>query len=125
MRLLTAVDITGPDDWCGAVPGELVLLGMVCAKDDPEAGGDGSCGCGRVFSGVSTGKATTAATVTEIDITREQLVEILRATFAGPHWIFTPDAAEVFADDMIATAEVFEVGTMVRRIRETDEVVPR
>jgi hypothetical protein len=125
MKLLTAVDIDGPDDWSGTVPGELVLLGVVCAKDDPEAGGDGSCGCGRVFSGVSTGKATTAATVTEMDITREQLVEILRTAFAGPHWIFTPDDAEIFAADMIETAEVFEVGTMVRRIRETDEVAPR
>jgi hypothetical protein len=118
VKLLTAVDLTGPDDWCGCVPGELVLLGIVCARDD--AGGDGSCGCGRVFSGVATGKATTTALVAELEMDRGDLVALLRDTFASPRWIFAPADAETFADDMIETAEEFAVDTVVRR--NVDEV---
>src|SRR4051812_50228392 len=74
MKLLTATragqgDRTG--DFCFAVEGELVLLGLVCATD--EADPDGGCGCGRAFAGMSSHRATTTALVRDLDLTYDDL----------------------------------------------------
>src|SRR4051794_41941292 len=80
MKLLTAThagqgDRTG--DFCFAVEGELVLLGLVCATD--EADPDGGCGCGRAFAGMSSHRATTTALVRDLDLTYDDLRSAVEA----------------------------------------------
>jgi hypothetical protein len=67
LKLLTATNSSqgfrdNDFDWC--VEGELVHIGMVCARDrnDP----DGGCGCGRSFAGLNSHRATTTAMVREV-----------------------------------------------------------
>jgi hypothetical protein len=74
MRLLTATSERQGErngDFCYAIEGELVLLGLVCADD--ERNPDGACGCGRAFSGMSSLKPTTTALVRDLDLTLDDL----------------------------------------------------
>jgi len=74
MKLLTATrERQGEQDgdFCHAIEGELVLLGVVCATD--EANPDGGCGCGRAFSGMSSMRATTTALVRDLDVSLDDV----------------------------------------------------
>ncbi len=76
MKVLTATVTTqgyrGNDfDYC--VEGELVHIGMVCAKDRSDP--DGGCGCGRAFAGLNSHRATTTAMIREIDFTRSDYLD--------------------------------------------------
>lgn len=113
MRLLVAAAGPRAEDFAFTVPGELVRLAVACDRD---RSGDGECGCGRSFAGLSSGMATTVAVVAEVDVTREDLVAMLRSQ---PEWI--ADLAEDWADEMIRDAEAFDVGTYVRRRLWFDE----
>jgi hypothetical protein len=123
MKLLTATragqgDRTG--DFCFAVEGELVLLGLVCATD--EADPDGGCGCGRAFAGMSSHRATTTAVVRDLDLTYDDLRAAVEAHHVAAG--LGPDAlgAEDFADlveesveDAVHFARFWPVGTVVGR----------
>jgi hypothetical protein len=76
MKVLTATTATQgarDNDFDWAIEGELVWVGIVCAKDqrDPDRGG---CGCGRSFAGMSSHRATTTARVSDLDLTRDDIV---------------------------------------------------
>jgi hypothetical protein len=124
MKLLTATreqqgERTG--DFCHAVEGELVVLGFVCATDraDPDGGG---CGCGRAFSGMGSLRATTTASVRELDLTYDDLrmaVEAyLVAAGTGPDVIGADEFADLLeetVDDAVHFARWWPVGTVVGR----------
>lgn len=121
MRLLTADAGDRPDDFAHTVPGEIVYLGVVCARDDPESIGDGSCGCGRSFAGVGTGMPTTVAVVADLDLTVDDLSAMLADRFTRSGWADPADLAPDAAAEILELAEPFEVGTRLRRW--LDEVI--
>jgi hypothetical protein len=124
MKLLTATRERQGErdgDFCHAIEGELVLLGLVCADDerDPDGGG---CGCGRAFSGMSSMRATTTALVRDLDISFDDAWLAVEGYFVsagmGPDVIgdqaFTGLVAETFIG-MAEIAELVPVGAVVGR----------
>ncbi len=114
MKALTATVTTqgyrGNDfDYC--VEGELVHVGMVCAKDRSDP--DGGCGCGRAFAGLNSHRATTTAMIREVDFTRGDYVEALRSSLAQQGW--DAAAAQDEADSLLLLAEALPVGVVVER----------
>ncbi len=114
MKVLTATVTTqgyrGNDfDYC--VEGELVHIGMVCAKDRSDP--DGGCGCGRAFAGLNSHRATTTAMIREIDFTRGDCVEALRSSLAQQGW--DAAAAQDEADSLLLLADALPVGVVVER----------
>ena len=114
MKVLTATVTTqgyrGNDfDYC--VEGELVHVGMVCAKDRSDP--DGGCGCGRAFAGLNSHRATTTAMIREVDFTRGDYVEALRSSLAQQGW--DAAAAQDEADSLLLLAEALPVGVVVER----------
>ncbi len=122
MKLLTATHEGQGErdgDFCHAIEGELVLLGLVCATDanDP----DGGCGCGRAFSGMSSMRATTTAQVRELDLTIDDLRVAVEAYLVSAGYaahlapVELSDLVEETVDDCVHLAHVWEVGTVVGR----------
>jgi len=114
MKALTATVTTqgyrGNDfDYC--VEGELVHVGMVCAKDRSDP--DGGCGCGRAFAGLNSHRATTTAMIREVDFTRGDYVEALRSSLAQQGW--DAAAAQDEADSLLLLADALPVGVVVER----------
>ncbi len=114
MKVLTATVTTqgyrGNDfDYC--VEGELVHVGMVCAKDRSDP--DGGCGCGRAFAGLNSHRATTTAMIREVDFTRGDYVEALRSSLAQQGW--DAAAAQDEADSLLLLADALPVGVVVER----------
>ncbi len=114
MKVLTATVTTqgyrGNDfDYC--VEGELVHIGMVCAKDRSDP--DGGCGCGRAFAGLNSHRATTTAMIREIDFTRSDYLEALRSSLAQQGW--DAAAAQDEADSLLLLADALPVGVVVER----------
>ena len=109
-----------PGDFCHAIEGELVVLGLVCATDqnDPLGG----CGCGRAFSGLQSRRATTTALVRDLDLSRDDLEFAIAAWLAGDgitaRTIGDLEYAELFVDtvdELIRFGAVWPEGTVVRR----------
>ncbi|TQF65821.1 hypothetical protein FK531_20575 [Rhodococcus spelaei] len=97
-------------DYC--VEGELVWIGLVCAKD--EADPDGGCGCGRAFGGLNSHRATTTARVAEIEgFTHDDYVEALRSGLQQAGW--PPNLAEELARELLVIAKHWPVGTVIER----------
>ncbi len=114
MKVLTATVTTqgyrGNDfDYC--VEGELVHIGMVCAKDRSDP--DGGCGCGRAFAGLNSHRATTTAMIREIDFTRSDYLEALRSSLAQQGW--DAATAQDEADSLLLLADALPVGVVVER----------
>lgn len=118
MKLLTAAAGGDHDDFMHAVPGELVYLGVVCGLDEF---GDGSCGCGRAFTGFASGKGTTRAVVADVELDREDLLAMLRDRFTAGGWSDVDELATDYADELIEEGEAWPLGTRLRRA--IDEVV--
>ncbi|HET6391549.1 MAG TPA: hypothetical protein VFG13_01890 [Blastococcus sp.] len=123
MKLLTATRERQGErdgDFCFAIEGELVLLGLVCADDERDP--DGGCGCGRAFSGMSSMRATTTALVRDLDVS----VDDVELAVQG-HYVSSVIGAGViggaaFADlvaetvaHMVDIAESLPVGAVVGR----------
>lgn len=122
MKILTATAFTQgtrSNDYNYCVPGEPVWVQEPCCRDrrDP----NGGCGCGRGFAGAASHRATTTAQVTEVDITREELILAMQTSLADGGW--PPDWAAEVADDNMMIASVFAVGTVIER--RLDEFWPR
>lgn len=123
MKLLTATrERQGEQDgdFCHAIEGELVLLGLVCADD--ERNPDGGCGCGRSFSGMSSMRATTTALVRELDVSVEDVRLAVEGYFVsagmGPDLIGGAEFDEVVAatvEEMVAIAPSLPAGAVVGR----------
>ncbi|WP_159601511.1 DUF7715 family protein [Agromyces humi] len=114
MKILVATRATQgakDNDFYWTNDGELVFLGFTCDRDlrNPEMG----CGCGRSFSGVETGRATTTATVIESEMTREQFESTVEAKFVLDGWDaeFAGDAV----DQILWVADRLPVGAIVER----------
>ena len=131
MKLLTATRERQGDedgDFCHAIEGELVLLGLVCADDerDPEGG----CGCGRAFSGMSSMRATTTALVRELDVSSDDVELAVEGYYVssgfGPDVIGGAAFADLVADTVVDMADVADrlpVGAVVGR--RLDELIGR
>jgi hypothetical protein len=99
------------NDFSWTQAGEPVYPGFVCARDEKDP--DGGCGCGRSFSGLVTGKATTTAVIRELAMTKDQLREAVYNSYVRGGWI-TPAEPDPL-DDMIVDGtleEMLEIGGM-------------
>lgn len=131
MKLLTATR-TGQGerdgDFCHAVEGELVLLGLVCATDQKNP--DGGCGCGRAFSGMSSMRASTTAVVRDLDVSVDDVLLAVEGYYVssglGPDLIGGAEFADLVAEtvaEMTELAAVLPVGAVVGR--RLDELIWR
>jgi hypothetical protein len=123
MKLLTATREQQGDrdgDFCHAVEGELVLLGLVCATDERDP--DGGCGCGRAFSGMSSMRATTTALVRDLDVSIDDVKLAVEGYYVssglGPDLIGGAEFADLVAETVVGMEEIAEglpVGAVVGR----------
>jgi hypothetical protein len=123
MRLLTATRERQGErdgDFCHAIDGELVVVGLVCATD--RDGPDGGCGCGRAFSGMSSMRATTTALVRDLDLSFDDVWLAIEGYYAaagmGPDVIGAREfTAAVLGqiNTMIDIAEIVPAGAVVGR----------
>jgi hypothetical protein len=122
MKLLVAAVDLDPAGWSWCVPGELVSVdaaGCELAGTDVH---DPEHDCMFAFVGLVSGKATTLAEVRDLDMTREQLLEVIRSDFAEVGMDLTDEQANGEADQMLEDAEEWPPGTLVRRY--ADDLMP-
>ncbi|GAA1557240.1 hypothetical protein GCM10009678_45290 [Actinomadura kijaniata] len=123
MKLLTATSVTqgyrdNDFDWC--VEGELVHIGVVCARDRDDP--DGGCGCGRSFAGLNSHRATTTAMVREVPgFTEDDYVEAIRSSLEQQG--YDPSFAEHEAAGLRTLVREWPVGAIVER--RLNEIVVR
>ncbi|TDD76132.1 hypothetical protein E1293_27420 [Actinomadura darangshiensis] len=123
LKLLTATNssqgIRDNDfDWC--VEGELVHIGMVCARDRDDP--DGGCGCGRSFAGLNSHRATTTAMVRDVPgFTEADYVLAIRSSLEQQGC--DPSFAEHEAALLRCLVRDWPVGVIVER--RLDEIVVR
>ena len=133
MKLLTAT-LTGQGkrsgDFCHAVEGELVLLGLVCADDETDPDGAGACGCGRAFSGMSSMRATTTALVRDLDVSVADVKLAVEGYYVsygvGPAVIGGAAFADLVAETVVSMEDAaawLPVGAVVGR--RLDELIWR
>ena len=123
MKLLTATRERQGErdgDFCYAVEGELVLLGLVCATDERDP--DGGCGCGRAFSGMSSMRATTTALVRDLDVPIDDVKLAVEGYYVssglGLDLIGGAEFADLVAETVVEMAEIAEavpVGAVLGR----------
>ena len=122
MKLLTATRERQGErdgDFCHAVEGELVLLGLVCADDERDP--NGGCGCGRAFSGMSSMRATTTAVVRDLDVSLDDVRLAVEGYYVsagtGPDVIGGAEFEEVVSATLEDLAEIAHVpvGAVVGR----------
>jgi hypothetical protein len=123
MKLLTATRERQGErdgDFCFAIEGELVLLGLVCATD--EADPDGGCGCGRAFAGMSSMRATTTALVRDLDVSLDDVRLAVEGYYVsagtGPDVIGEQefrDLVDEAVEDAVHVARFWPEGTVVGR----------
>ena len=123
MKLLTATRERQGEregDFCFAIEGELVLLGLVCATDARNP--DGGCGCGRAFSGMSSMRATTTALVRDLDVSIDDVQLAVEgyhvSSGLGPDVIGGAQFADLVAETVVAMEEIAEalpIGAVVGR----------
>jgi hypothetical protein len=120
MKVLTATRRTQgdhPGDFCWTVDGELVRLAALCDRDGRVPDGDGPCGCGRSFAGLSSDKATTTAEVAERDLTREDLAAALDDSMHRDGWTGQEDdyadVLQGLTDELLDIADSYPVGAVL------------
>ncbi|MBN9102461.1 MULTISPECIES: hypothetical protein [unclassified Pseudonocardia] len=106
MRVLVATSRTrglrkNDDDHC--IEGELVWIGLVCAKDERDPDG----GCGRGSGGLSSHRATTSARVAEPVLTRAEPTEAIRSSLSAQGR--PPSFAAEIGDGLAALAACWPV----------------
>jgi hypothetical protein len=123
LKLLTATNAgqglrDNDFDWC--VEGELVHIGMVCARDRDDP--DGGCGCGRSFAGLNSHRATTTAMVRDVPgFTEDDYVMAIRSSLEQQGC--DPSFAEHEAALLRCLVRDWPVGVIVER--RLDEIVVR
>jgi hypothetical protein len=121
VKVLTASHGERADDFAWTVPGEVVMLGMVCARDEY---GDEGCGCGRAFTGLSSRRGTTVAVVADLEVDCDDLTGLLAASLADAGWSQAREFARAAAEEIADEAAQWPVGTRLRRVQPDDELVP-
>ena len=117
MKVLTATGVSqgsrdGDFDW--TVEGELVWIGMVCARDRQDP--DGGCGCGRAFSGLSSHRATTTAQVRDLALSRGDVITALGGYYeSAGYGAVEPAELDQEVDEMLRVVSAWDVGTVIER----------
>lgn len=117
MKVLTATAETqGQRDndynWC--VEGELVWIAPPCATDGTDP--DGPCGCGRDFAGLSSQRATTTARVSDLPLSRDDVVKAIAGYYESASYAPVPAAdLNLEVDEMLDIASSWSVGTIIER----------
>lgn len=130
MRLLTAGLVPDDDgEFAFTIPGELVVPAVACDAQMYEPQEWCSCGCTTAFLGIVSMHGTTCAVVADLDMTEQDLVDVL-LDFVRPvadrDLIDDPRIrlqAREIAEVILSFAAPFPVGGSVRRTR--DEVIGR
>lgn len=110
---------TRANDFSWTEENELVMFGSEC---DGEAV-DGGCGCRRSLSGVNSRKATTTFKVVDIEVTRDELVDIFKSSLEAAEYTEVDEWATTSADSIIEIVASFEVGQVLER--RGDKFLPR
>ena len=123
MKALVATERGHAGDFSHCVPGELVYAGAVCSRDQDDPDSPTACGCARVFTGLNSGQATTAAEVVDLELTADDFREAVRSGLEQAGWTaFGVDPGEV-ADELAEIAGRYPVGTVLGR--RGDELIVR
>jgi hypothetical protein len=105
-----------------AVPGEIVLLGETCTRETTDA----SCGCGRLFLGLSSGQPTTIAVVEDLALDLDDLTAAVTQRLTDDGFDMAEDAVRVLArelaEEIAAEAAEWALGTALRRTQPDDEL---
>jgi hypothetical protein len=120
MKVLTAAQLDGPNDFAWTEEGELLYFGTECegtGYDDEGHGYGDRCGCWRSLIGATSGKGTTAMRVEDRAMTEaEHVTAIFEALPSG--WEgWTHEDAEEQSRAVREIAELFDTGTILRRQR--------
>jgi hypothetical protein len=125
MKILTATAFgqgIRDNDFTWTIEGELVSVGLVCARDQKDP--DGGCGCGRAFGGLSSHRATTTALVRDLPLSRDDVIAALRGYYESAGWgLFTPDEVGDEVDGLIDVVAEWRTGTIIER--RLDYLTPR
>lgn len=116
MKVLVATSQTQgirPGDFTHCVEGELVTVSLVCRRDQLDPA-NGSCGCGRAFSGLNSHRATTTAMVKWVDLSQEDYIEALRSSLLQGGW--ADDDVEDLAASLAELADTLCEGTVLGRL---------
>lgn len=106
MKLMTAT--ANPTQ--RTVPGEIVLIGRTCRR----AALGGRCGCEKVFAGLGSGHFTDEAVIADVDITLDQLADLVRNWGERTGQADGNEAAEIVAD-LVDLGDEWPVGTRITR----------
>lgn len=115
MKLLTITNEkqgTRANDFCFGNEGEIAKFGSVCDR----ATVDDKCGCKRAMVGLSTSKASTTVKVTDVDITKQHLVDALAFSYVTNWQMPVLDAKQLAASEaanLIKYASIFEDSAVV------------
>lgn len=115
MRVLAATHRSQgarPTDFAHCIEGELVWIPEACDYDGDQHR-DCDCGCARVFAGMASGSGTTTAVIVELDITRDQLTELVRAGLEQRGW--PGDWAEGDVHELGLLTDAWHVGDIIER----------
>jgi hypothetical protein len=96
------------NDFCHALPGEIVYLGTTCDGATP----DDRCGCARSFCGVDSGRATTTAVVAELALDREGVVALVAAARLAGGWTDDQSVAQASVGPLLGLVADEAVGTV-------------
>jgi hypothetical protein len=114
MKVLVATAQTQGErnnDFTYCIEGELVWIGMVCARDHNDP--DGGCGCGRSFAGMNSHQATTTARIADVGIDFAHYAEALRSSLKAQGW--PTRHAITMAGELADLADGFPIGAVVER----------
>jgi len=102
------------NDFSWTTEGELVRRDFPC--DNDRRNPDGGCGCGRSMPGLDSSRGTTTAVVAEAEMTREEYIDAIFATYEREGWTklgVTRKDAATEADYLLRVAAQLAVGTVV------------
>jgi hypothetical protein len=125
MKVLTATASSQgarDNDFDWTIEGELVWIGLVCAKDRSDP--DGGCGCGRAFSGLSSHRATTTAQVRDLAMSRDDVMQALAGYYeSAGYGVFEPSELAEEVEDVLRVVSAWDAGTIIER--RLDQLQPR
>lgn len=110
-------------DFTFCVPGELVYLGGVCARDERDPDSPSACGCARAFIGLNSGRATTTAEVRELDLSADDVHEAVRSSLEQACWTSLGIDPTGFAEELHEITAQYPAGTVLGR--RVDELMVR
>jgi hypothetical protein len=100
------------NDFCWCDDGEPVQFALECDGETV----DGRCGCRRSMTGMLTRKATTTMRVQRLPITREQFVDMLKASHSKAGWPKVDDSLyQDDADELLRLAAAFPADRVLEK----------